>query len=412
VAQDQIEFLNGTTLSGKILEIRKPDKEFDFETSIGGRTISSTYSYAKVHAVVLNGKRFVLTPKSDEAEETSASTAANDKSALPRRTRAEVLKLIDQAGNTPPEWFETTPLDIPKTLEVDWPLKADGGWDNQKNVGQYIWDVVNPNESRWPLGIKLVHRCMELHREDPVLLQRDMDKLATMYFTLLQDYARAAFWYQRSGAQVNQRSGVDLAECYWRLGNKDMALSMLKGNSLPHTAIKLLGDMGEIDQALRLAKAYENSRLSNEAMLTVADALRKVGRFDEAIGYYQRVVDSDSARNEEYQQRFKARAAGGIEAIRLFERADVSRVAEGVYRDESTGYNGPLQVEVRVAAGRIETIKITAHREKQFYAALTDTPRQIISKQAVLDIDGTSGATITSQAIIHATARALSQGVK
>jgi uncharacterized protein with FMN-binding domain len=50
------------------------------------------------------------------------------------------------------------------------------------------------------------------------------------------------------------------------------------------------------------------------------------------------------------------------------------------------------------------------YKEKQFYAALTDTPRQIITTQSILEIDGTSGATITSQAIINATAKALAGG--
>ena len=63
-----------------------------------------------------------------------------------------------------------------------------------------------------------------------------------------------------------------------------------------------------------------------------------------------------------------------------------------------------------VAQGRIEDVRVTDHNEKQFYSALTDTTKQIIQKQSVKNIDATSRATITSQAIVNATAKALSGG--
>jgi len=43
---------------------------------------------------------------------------------------------------------------------------------------------------------------------------------------------------------------------------------------------------------------------------------------------------------------------------------------------------------------------------------MIDTPKKIIDKQAVKGIDATSGATITSEAIINATAKALSAAQK
>ena len=91
-------------------------------------------------------------------------------------------------------------------------------------------------------------------------------------------------------------------------------------------------------------------------------------------------------------------------------QADVSRVADGSYRSSSIGYNGNLEVEVQVAGGQINAVKVTRHREKQFYAALTDTPGQILKKQSVQGVEATSRATITSQAIVNATAKALAQG--
>lgn len=400
VAEDGVEFLNGTKASGKILGIRKADKEFDFQTVVGGKQFTRTYPYAKVHAVTLGGKRFELTP-----------LPAVDRSDGPvTRTSSQVLKLIEQQGNEPPDWFEPTPMVYPPTLDLSWPIKPGGKWDNRKNVGQYIWDVINPNDSRWKSGIKLVHHCMSLHRDDPTLLQRDMNKLATMYFTLTQDYARAAFWYKKANVKPTSPGGVRLAECYWRLGNKGMAQSLLRGRAFNLQAIKLFGDMGELEQALRVTAAYAKTKAHNEANLAAGDALRKAGRNDQAIDYYTRVLNADTARNKDYDKRFKARARGSIEAIRLYDQADVRNVPDGTYRSSSTGYNGPLEVEVTVADSAIRTVRVTDHKEKQYYAALTDTAKQIIQIQGIVGIDGTSGATITSQAIVHATAKALAQG--
>ena len=71
-----------------------------------------------------------------------------------------------------------------------------------------------------------------------------------------------------------------------------------------------------------------------------------------------------------------------------------------------------MAVEVTVTGGRLESVKITDHKEKQFYSSLTDTPAQLIKRQSVQGIDGTSGATITSQAIVNATAKALAKGTR
>jgi uncharacterized protein with FMN-binding domain len=60
----------------------------------------------------------------------------------------------------------------------------------------------------------------------------------------------------------------------------------------------------------------------------------------------------------------------------------------------------------------MESVRVTSHREKQFYSSLTDTPQKILKKQSVKGVDATSGATITSEAIINATAKAIAGGMK
>lgn len=401
-AADVVEFLSGAKASGTIKEIRKADKEFDIEVTIGTRTLVRTYPFDKVHAVTMAGKRFVLTPLSAEPG------AAGDAGV---RTRDQVMKLIDEVGRTPPDWFEVTLLDHPQTLDLSWPLKPpDKGWNNQKNIGQYIWDVVNPNPARWRSGIRLVHQELSLHEKDPALLQRDMTTLATMYFQLFQDYPRAAFWFHQAKTGKGEMHSVLLGECYWRMGNKQMGLEMLASNRLPLQAVKLYGDMGETDKAVRLAESFAKIGQTHEAYLLAGDACRIAGRLPQAIAFYQKVLDAPDARNQEYSARFQGRATDSIQAIKLFDQADVARVADGTYQATSVGYSGNVQVEVQVAKGQMGVVRVTSHREKQFYAALTDTPAQILKKQSVQGIDATSRATITSQAIVNATAKALAKG--
>ena len=76
------------------------------------------------------------------------------------------------------------------------------------------------------------------------------------------------------------------------------------------------------------------------------------------------------------------------------------------------GYEAPLEVTVQVAGGKIIDLKVSRHKEKQFYSALTETPARIIQKQSVKGIDATSRATLTSEAIINASAKALKSGAK
>ncbi len=408
---DTVEFLNGSKMRGKVTQIRKELKQFDFETKVGAQTFKRTYPFRKVHAVTLKGTRHELTPKNPQALDRlggDRATAKIDSGAPVTRTRSEVNSLIALAGTRPPEWLASTPLKHPDSLDLSWPKKPPTkGWNNKKNMGQYIWDVINPNPPRWRSGIKLVHDSMTLHENDPTLLKRDMEVLGGMYFRFLQDYPRAAYWRQRAGAKSSSRADIKLAECYWRMGNKQMALEMLKKRSLPVGAIKLLGDLGQTDRAVRFANAFRDGNAKYQAYLLAGDALRNAGKHQQAIGFYEKVANASGFKNKDQENRITQRARESIEAIKLFDSADISRLDDGTYTAETTGYNGMVNVEVVVSGGRMESVKVTKHREKQFYAALTDTPKQIIRKQSVNGIDAVSGATITSQAIINATAKAL-----
>jgi len=331
------------------------------------------------------------------------------------RTRAEVEALIQRMGTTPPDWWDSVKLTYPPTLDLDWPIKAEGEWDARKNVGQYIWDVINPNPGRWREGIRLVHYLMIRHKDDRDKLGRSMETLGHMFHNLMEDWARAAFWWRKSMQYDVYVDPISLAHCYWKLGSREMAeevLSAIPDDYTRHGAlIKLWADMGEIDKALKLAERKAAGGMPTIAYRTAGDTCRLVGRYKEALTYYEKALNAkEDAGREGDVQKDRERAQASIEAIKVFDTLDVARVPDGTYRASSIAYAGPLHVEVIVKGGRIQVVRVTEHEEKQFYAALSETPKRIIEKQGVRGVDAVTGATMTSEAIINAAAKALAGG--
>lgn len=330
-------------------------------------------------------------------------------------TRAELDKLIDREGKTPPAWFKETPLNYPKSLDLSWPMKPPPGWDNQKNVGQFVWDVVNPNPSRWREGVKLMHHLLTQHKDDPEKRERAMLALCHMYHNLLEDYARAAFWCRAVGVEKDPeeyaRSAVLLAECYWRLGYREEAVKLLAKTPPGLMHATLLGSLGEIDRAIAMALEETNDDSTGSATLAVADLCRLAGRYPEAIRHYQTVLYINVLEKPlpGWLIRNRNRATASITAIKAIELFDPKKVADGKHVAASQGYEGPVEVTVTMKSGRITDVAVTKHREKQFYSAINDTSAKILKKQSVKGVDTTSNATITSEAIINATAKALAR---
>jgi uncharacterized protein with FMN-binding domain len=333
------------------------------------------------------------------------------------RTRDEVEALIKDAGASAPEWWDSAELSYPKTLNLNWPMKPGGKWNNQKNVGQYIWDVINPNPHRWKEGIKLVHHLMVKHKNDRAKVARAMQSLGSMFHNFLRDWPRAVFWWRMSARYGGMVDPIRLANCYWQMGCEEMAREILVRIPADYTrngeVIKLWADMGQLDKALQLAEQKARSGMPHIAYLAAGNACRQAGRYTEALAYYRKTIAArlPAKKNNDFLRAVE-QARENIDAIKLFELLDVSKIPNGIYRSGSTAFNGPMQVEVKVTDGRIESVRVISHMEKQFYTALTDTPQQIVEKQRFKGIDTVTGATITSEAIIIAAARALASGSK
>ena len=348
-----------------------------------------------------------LTPSSTSSTPPgSVKAAAQTGGAKPGRTLAEVDKMIDEAGKQKPDWWDSTQLHVPPTLDLKW--KSPPG-NPQNDMGAYFWNVVFPNSGKWKEGIKLLQKSLAVCSGDPVAREKAEGCLANIYATMLGDYARGAFWAKKSGGRE-----IILIVCYLKLGCPPAAIEMLRKMGSDQTrngqAIKLWAELGDLKTALEWA---ENMAPSDPtvAYLAAGDACRRFGKISEALDYYGKVlaVTKQVQRDDPVN---KKRAAASIEAIKLFDRLDLTKIPDGTYKDESVGYVGPVEVSVVVKNHRIESVNVANHHEKQYYSSLVDIPPQIVLKQSVRGIDTTTGATVTSEAIINASAKALSGAMK
>lgn len=85
-------------------------------------------------------------------------------------------------------------------------------------------------------------------------------------------------------------------------------------------------------------------------------------------------------------------------------------IEDGTYTAEAQGYAGPVSVEVKISSGAIQSVKILSEQESMTIsdAALEDTCSRIISAQSV-NVDLSTGATVTSQAVIDAVSDCIGQ---
>jgi len=401
VAEDIVEFVSGAKLSGEVTEIDKTGKMVTFQSTIGNTTNERQYRYDQIHAITYRGRRFVLNPIVSNAPGTPKPVS---------RTRQELLQHIQSVGSTDPPWLNETPLKYPSTLDLTWPDPPKQHWDNQKFVGQYVWDVINPNESRWREGVKLLHHVVEVNQDNPAIRVKAMNQLGTLYASLLEDWVRAAYWWREAGKGTQGamgvggfRSGYDtgLARCYLKLGNSDMAKQVLGKNG--GTPV-IWCELGDHDRALKIAEEYRKGWRKEQALLICGDVCRHAGWYDKALGYYQQA--SKLPADDKYKSTIP-NAKERIIALQAEKGLDLASIRDGLHRASSIGYSGDLHVAVQVKSHKIESVKVTKHVEKQYYSSIEDMPRQIKEAQGVQGVDATSGATITANAIIRATAKAL-----
>jgi len=424
---DEIILTTGKKGTGTI--VSETAVNVEIETTVGGRVVKRTVPKSRIYLIEQNGKRRVLN-ESEAGKKTAAESDAvanvktNGKEGTNgtsekrvERTPQEVFKIVDQIGKTAPDWLKSTPLEYPSTLDLSFPKDVDG-WDANRNFGQYVWDVINPNRDRWKSAVKLAEFMREKNKNNAEVVRRIDQATGEFYFRFFQDYPRAAYYWRLSGLDSDPTLapwlGAFLGECYWRLGSKQAALDVYAKTSDQFPWIKVLTEMGELDEALKLAERLAQSNRPDFAFVYAGDACRASGDYDRAIEYYRRVlaVEATPSRTVEQMERNTKRARANIIGIETFERLDLTKIPNGVYFGDGVGFAGNVRVKIVVSKGKIESVEVVEHQEKQYYSSIIDVPRQIVEKQSLKEVDAVSSATATSEAIVNATAKALAEAVE
>jgi len=418
IAEDEIELLSGNRIQGKIIE--RTAQSIKIQITVEKRPLVRSYPLNRVRAITQNGQRQILVPTGKEASN-SAPAAASRPASVPGKPPPIDPGLdsqIDQMGRTPPDWFDATPLEYPDTLDLSWPEPAPVIWNYTRNVDHYLWDIISSNPRRYRSGVRFMHHVLNVNQQNEGVRARAINELGRMYFEFFRDYARAAFWWRQAKVDQNPKftpspSAAHLAECYWRLGSRSSATSLLEQLPLTPAVIKAWADLKETEKALCLCdEALKLGLPPSQIYLLAGDACRAARDFSKATEFYQKVLGVPKpAKPDDEIKRDQERAAATLEVIRLFDTLDVSRIPDGSYPGKSLGYYGHLEVEAIVKAKRIEDLKVTYNPDRQYFHAVDESIRRILERQTVNGVDAISGATVTSEAVIRAAAKALASGM-
>jgi uncharacterized protein with FMN-binding domain len=329
------------------------------------------------------------------------------------RSKEGVEALIEKEGSTPPSWWEEIKLNIPPDLDLTW-ANPTNNQNQNKFLAMYIWNVINTNPTKWKEGIKLLSHSMTVNKDNQGKLKMSMNALGKMYHDFFQDYARAAYWWRKAGSTGSGNEPAGLADCYYRLGNRDMAVEVLQKSAGVNNwmSARLWSDIGEYDKALGMLQPMMKQNQPGMAQwinLLAGDICRAAGRFKDATSYYEKAAAPAGQFNQEMITR-KARA--NADTLKVYEMLDLSKIPNGTYTGEGQGYCSMVKVAIEIKDSKIANVNIVQHHEKQYYGSLVEMPRRIIEKQGLKGVDTFSSATMTSEGIITASAKALSGAMK
>ncbi len=415
---DEIELTDGRRFEGRLIKRTATAVTFKIVYPYGG-VARMTFPASRVKSINVTGAEPVVA-KPPKPKPTSRPAPANQPAqqtppANKPLTNAEIRAIIAKAGATQPEWWDSVPLNYPKTLDLAGTRNVQG-WQPTRNLGAYIFSVIKPNPGKWKGAARLLHHVVDVRKNDPQRLTEARRMLAEAYLQLIRDPARAAFWYEKVVGKSSRTRSYDLvglAECYYLLGSKPMAVQLLRKYNAHRggdwRVIRFWARMGELPTALRVADALVRAGRPDDGLLAAGDACRIAGQYKQALAFYNKVISLKKGWRGLVRNKEKARAR--VEAVRAQQALDVSNVADGTYAGDGTGFRGAVSVAVKVAGGRIESVRVTKHKEDLAMDALTEMPRRIVKAQSA-SVQAVTGATVTSDAVIDAVVKALAKGMK
>ncbi len=429
---DEIELTNGRKYQGLLIE--REGGFVTFKAVVGSGTIEMMFPQRMVRSLKVDGKMPTpapspepATPREPEVDPTRPVTVEPKPPVVRptptpvgtgRLSSSQINARIIEAGKTPPDWWDSVGLNYPSTLDLTGMNKAEG-WAPQRNIGAFWYTVLNPNPGKWRGGIKVFDHCVKARKGNRRTLPAAQSLLARSYMRFEKDWARAAFWYRRMLARnpMGRQSAYlasSLAECYWWMGSKSMASGQLKKYQMHRfgspAVVRLWGQMGESRYALTVARWLERRGGAGvPGYLAAGSAIRGAGKLPQARKYFQKAVDVGKAITGKGRPlKYIRTAEAAVEAVTLFEKIDLATVPDGTHTGRcDAGYRGPIEVEVAVKGGRIESARVSMHTEDMPFTSIKDTPASIVANQGLAGVDTITGATITCEAIINAAVMAL-----
>ena len=410
---DELELVSGKRYQGKL--ISRDASYVTFEAITGSGTAKLTFPARIVKSITIGPiPKPPDKPKDPPKEGKPDQKPKGPDDPGPKRgpTRAEVEAMIRKAAANP-EWWDSVEMKHPQTLDLAGTARVKG-WRPARKLGAYVYSSSNPNPGKWRSTIKLFRHVIDVRKNDKVRQRQAMATLGRLYFTYEKDYARTVYWYRRAAAGQRRIMVLPLvmeARCYGRLGAKTMAkqtLAKLGPNGAGFSgAIQLLGEIGEAKRAFAMAE-LQARRAPAAAYLVAGEAARYMGDFKQARTYFEKVLAARKGpRKGRYVKKHQQTARDCIAAVTAFDGLDLAALPDGAYQASARGYRSDLQVEVRIAGGKIAAVRVVRQNETFSLGGVTDVPKQILANQSIKGVDTVTCATVTAQAIINAAGKAI-----
>ncbi len=219
-----------------------------------------------------------------------------------------------------------------------------------------------------------------------------------MYLFMSGHYAWAAREYPKHLAKVAGTGPTHGYLCY--------ASCLAHFGAYPEALEVLQKAMDDLPAApWRIASMANIQDHYGDLYVRMGDLPKAREHYHEAIRLYP---TSDQPFGRHLLARYAAKVKGKLDRLAMQSLAR-TRLRDGTYTGRAMGYSDKqdLEVAVTIREGKIAEVNVK-HEEKIDLSATKLVPQQIIQKQS-LQVDGVTGATITSQGIVEGAFQALKQ---
>ena len=293
----------------------------------------------------------------------------------PQPVRPKILDAQLAAYEIPPPWIKTTKinydtnkpwkegrLEIRRLLSLNTP-------DTHRQAMKLTWIYLQKND-------------MNDGHEYPMYTFMGGENLWAV---------KAANWYiNKPDSNAPILAFLYLASIYTQYGEYDRALQTLTIalTKLPEGPTKIM----------RQADVHD----------AFGDVLAAKGDLQSAKKNYETAVRLYPTAKPKYGRHLLPRRAKKVQSkldLLNYRPLKDAKLKDGQYREKALGYSGDINLVITVKGGRVTDIK-TNHKEKIDQGACVTVPQNMIEKQT-LKVDSVSGATVTKDAIVAGTYRAL-----